>query len=207
MSKELGRVLTAAKAPLDEHLPCPQCGYDLHGLPEVRCPECGFRYDAEAIRTLASAEYWIRLNCSRTIMLYATCATALAIPHVCDHLGIQGWSQFGVNAVAFVVAFLTWVVVRDEYRGAVSIPNLMTLFAATALAFSLAIRHAPFITLIGSVVALGLAWRIRIYHWSAMSPPGNPELTEMHEEATRRSRTATAILTVASVVFMFAWRG
>ncbi len=185
MSKGVGRVVTPEKAPLDEHWRCPQCGYDLHGLPDVRCPECGFRYDAEAIRTLAAAEYWIRLNSSRMIILYALCAATLAIPHVCDHMGIQGWSRSGVNAVSFVVAFFTWVVCRDEYLGAVSIPNLMTLFAGAALAFGLAIRHAPFLVLIGSVVALGLAWITRIAHWPAMSPPGNPELTEIHEVATR----------------------
>ena len=204
MSKGVARVVTPAKAALDEHLRCPQCGYDLHGIPDVRCPECGFRYDAEAIRTLAAAEYWIRLNSSRMIMLHATCATALAIPHVCDHIGIPGWSRSGVSAAAFVVAFVTWIVVRDEYRGVVSIPNLMTLFAGTALAFALAVQHAPGLVLIGSIVALGFAWMTRIANWAAMSSPGNPELTEIHREATRRSRAATAILIAASAVCLFA---
>jgi len=31
-------------APLDEAVPCPLCHYDLRGLTEPRCPECGFRF-------------------------------------------------------------------------------------------------------------------------------------------------------------------
>jgi hypothetical protein len=34
----------AAIAPLDTPLPCPLCEYDLRGLTEPRCPECGYRY-------------------------------------------------------------------------------------------------------------------------------------------------------------------
>ena len=198
--------MTTPKAALDEHLRCPKCSYDLHGLPDVRCPECGFRYDAEAIRTLAASEYWVRLNSARLIILCATCAVTLAIPRVCDHVGLQGWAQFGVSAAAFVVAFVTWVVCRDEYRGAVSIPNLMTLFVGTALAFGMAAQHAPSLILIGAIIALGFAWTTRLANWPAMSPPGNPELTKEHELAARRSRAAMTILIVASVVCVFALR-
>lgn len=34
---------------------CWQCGYDLRGLGELRCPECGFRFDAEAVKDLNAA--------------------------------------------------------------------------------------------------------------------------------------------------------
>lgn len=30
---------------------CPKCGYDLRGLPEPRCPECGAAVDPSAIRS------------------------------------------------------------------------------------------------------------------------------------------------------------
>ncbi len=33
---------------------CPQCGYDLWGIPEQRCPECGFRYQWAAIRRMSA---------------------------------------------------------------------------------------------------------------------------------------------------------
>ena len=31
-------------------LRCPQCGYDLRGLPENRCPECGNFFDPNKLR-------------------------------------------------------------------------------------------------------------------------------------------------------------
>lgn len=30
-------------------VPCPQCGYDLRGLSEARCPECGTRFTLEQL--------------------------------------------------------------------------------------------------------------------------------------------------------------
>lgn len=33
-----------------EQLNCPLCGYDLRGLPENRCPECGHAFDPEELR-------------------------------------------------------------------------------------------------------------------------------------------------------------
>jgi hypothetical protein len=36
---------------------CPQCGYTLCGIPERRCPECGFGYDHAGIRNLVLSEY------------------------------------------------------------------------------------------------------------------------------------------------------
>src|SRR3954470_18282871 len=36
--------------PPEEQLHCPICDYDLRGLPEPRCPECGFRFTWEELR-------------------------------------------------------------------------------------------------------------------------------------------------------------
>jgi hypothetical protein len=33
---------------------CPQCGYNLRGLTESRCPECGLNYDRNALRQIAA---------------------------------------------------------------------------------------------------------------------------------------------------------
>ncbi len=41
---------------LAKHLACLECGYDLHGIPEVRCPECGFHYDAKALVWVATVQ-------------------------------------------------------------------------------------------------------------------------------------------------------
>lgn len=39
--------------PLNIELHCPQCAYDLRGIAEERCPECGFGFDVPALRDLA----------------------------------------------------------------------------------------------------------------------------------------------------------
>lgn len=47
---------------MHQHLHCPQCGYDLTGLPENRCPECGVPFDPAGLRRLrASAISWTEL--------------------------------------------------------------------------------------------------------------------------------------------------
>lgn len=40
---------------LTADLPCPQCGYNLRGLPASRCPECGTPFDPEQLRRLYQA--------------------------------------------------------------------------------------------------------------------------------------------------------
>lgn len=42
--------LNGSETPVDIY--CPDCGYDLRGIPEGACPECGFRYDRQAVRSL-----------------------------------------------------------------------------------------------------------------------------------------------------------
>jgi hypothetical protein len=34
-----------SELPVDQDIPCPLCGYNLRGLPEARCPECGGKFD------------------------------------------------------------------------------------------------------------------------------------------------------------------
>ena len=43
-------VETDPAAASNEDLNCPLCGYDVRGLPEPRCPECGHQFDPEALR-------------------------------------------------------------------------------------------------------------------------------------------------------------
>ena len=43
--------------PVEEDVPCPQCGYNPRGLAELRCPECGERFESqELLRQYARGE-------------------------------------------------------------------------------------------------------------------------------------------------------
>ncbi|MFQ5424986.1 MAG: hypothetical protein ACE5F9_13540 [Phycisphaerae bacterium] len=58
---------------------CWQCGYDLRGLAEPRCPECGFRFDLDAVRDLNQGWCLDRLHGLRnaTLLLAAACTGLL----------------------------------------------------------------------------------------------------------------------------------
>jgi ribosomal protein L37E len=193
---------------LEEHLACPRCGYDLHGIPEVRCPECGFRYDAAALRSMAASAEWTRLAAARDVIMRATIAGALAVPAACDALGLAAWAQFLVILVAYVAAFLTWVVFTDAYRGLVSIPNLLTLFLALAVAIWLAVRFVlpllGVITLAGSILLLGSAGLIRLRNWPTLSPPGNVRSRALRRSVIRHSVGGTLAVIAVSLLALFA---
>ena len=44
------------RAALDVAAPCPLCGYDLRGLAEGRCPECGHRFKLSRVRAVRLAQ-------------------------------------------------------------------------------------------------------------------------------------------------------
>jgi hypothetical protein len=68
---------------------CPQCGYNLFGLPEHdrnlldlpahRCPECGFHYDWPAIRALAKEYADASLALYRSALRSAIIATGVSL--------------------------------------------------------------------------------------------------------------------------------
>ncbi|UCE59785.1 MAG: hypothetical protein JSU63_20375 [Phycisphaerales bacterium] len=95
---------------LEEHLACPQCGYDLHGIPEIRCPECGFKYDAAALRSMAVSAEWTRLAAARELIVRAAMAAALTLPAACDRVGISSLGHLYVLALVYGAVFLVWMV-------------------------------------------------------------------------------------------------
>jgi len=46
------RIADDRRAPTDSGLRCPQCDYNLTGLTEKRCPECGSAFDPEELREI-----------------------------------------------------------------------------------------------------------------------------------------------------------
>ena len=189
---------------LEEHLTCPKCGYDLYGIPEVRCPECGFRYDAAALRTMAASAEWTRLATARELTVRATLAVVLALPAVCNAFGILGWAQFGVVAVAYVIAFWTWALLTGAYQGLASIPGLLTLFVAVAVGAGRAFQYVPGLALVAGVIALGLAWIVRLRDWPTLLPSANIRFAELRRLVLRYSLASTLLLIVASLLVLLA---
>lgn len=183
---------------LDEHLACPRCGYDLHGIPEIRCPECGFRYDAAAIRSMTASSDWARLAVARVVIVRSAIAAGLMLPAVCGRLGITGWTQFSVVSVGYVVTFSTWLVLTESYRGLISVPSLMTLFVALAVGFGIVLGSFPFLALVIGVAVLAIAWVDRLRSWPVLPLRVDGEADDLQRSVVRHSMVATLMLVVAS---------
>lgn len=190
---------------LDKHLACPQCGYDLHGIPEERCPECGFGYDAAALRSMAATLEWTRLAVARVVITRGAIAIGLMMPSVCDRVGVSGWTQFFVVAVTYVAAFSTWVIFSEAYQSLNDVPNLLTLFVAIAVAMEFFLLDYPGLALLGGIVTLALAWLVRLRDWPALPPLENTGDKEVRHSCVRYSLGGTSVLVVASLLVLIAW--
>ena len=141
----------------------------------------------------------------------ATIGGALALPAACDQFGVPAWTQLFVVVVAYVAAFLAWVVFTDAYRGLGSIPILFTLFVALALGIwlilSLMLPVFRFVALVGGIIMLTLAWFVRILNWTTLSPLGNVRSAGLHRSAVRHSVGGTVAVVVASILVLLAWPG
>lgn len=109
----------------DQHLHCPCCGYDLTGLTESRCPECGTGFDRDVLRrcrqtdvqSMSQRGFYLRLiyfpawyslliliGMSRDSLAFMMLALAVAIAVLI----------FGFGAQAIHLA--RWMEVRDSLQ-------------------------------------------------------------------------------------------
>ncbi len=169
----------------------------------MRCPECGFRYDWAALRSLGASTAWMRLAVARKVVIKATIAGALVLPVVCDRCNVHGWAQFGVLALAYMSAFLAWVFLSDAYRGLGSFPTLLVLFLAVAVAMRYLLVSTGLVLAAG-VAALAAAWINRLVDWPALSPAENVQSPGLPRAAVYYSVAATSVLIVASLLLIVA---
>lgn len=53
----------------DQTLHCPTCGYNLTGLPENRCPECGKRFSLERLKRFPNPSVFLELFLAGLLLL------------------------------------------------------------------------------------------------------------------------------------------
>jgi hypothetical protein len=105
MSDESTHVMTVANPLADAGLRCPRCDYNLTGLPEARCPECGEAFDWEAVRRAADNPpriYFERVRGWRKVPgFFVTWATVLFAPWIFARQAVARVSTF--HALLFVL--------------------------------------------------------------------------------------------------------
>ena len=187
---------------LDDHLACPRCGYDLYGIPPDRCPECGYRYDAAGLAATVTSAECERHRATQVILVRSGLASALAMPSMCEFLGITGLALLCVVALAYAAAFWMWVVYIDVYRGIGTLPGLLSLFVIIGLAVRWLMMAGPRLPLAAGCVVLLSAWLARIQDWPRLAGIGAEEEKECDRSVTRSSFLATVVLVGASVVLL-----
>jgi hypothetical protein len=97
---------------LDQRLHCPTCGYNLRGLPDGACPECGGRFERA---TLARME---RPTVSTAaIRLFVFVWPAIYVCLIAPFVGLLSHGVGLVAGLAFDWAMLGWVLGALVYAG------------------------------------------------------------------------------------------
>lgn len=185
---------------LREHIACPKCGYDQYGLPPVRCPECGFRYDAPALRQLAHGIDWLRLAIARSLAAEATIALMLATCFIVIHrLGVT-LSSLGLVLMLYAAGFVVWARLDGPFSGIAALPALVATAAGGAAILAIVACKVTILLLWGSGALLVHAWSLRLLDWPALTPVVDPDRAALRHLATRSSAIGTALLATATLV-------
>lgn len=183
---------------------CPECGYDLFGIPDVRCPECGFRYDATALRSIATTVERVRWVGARSVIVRSVMGGALALPAACNAVGIYGLWQGALALIACLAALAAWVLHTDNRRTVAAIPNLLIWYCPGAIIVGILLPAFPLLGLTAGVVLVVLAWVSRVCHWPALQPPSDFRAARLHRTIHRDGLRGTIYLVLATAVVVVA---
>lgn len=91
------------------HYFCPMCGYDLHGIPEHRCPECGYGYDRTAIVILSQQHATNAVRVLYRLLPTAVAGGACVLTAMLGHLPLSGTLRAALAVCLLVGAAWYWI--------------------------------------------------------------------------------------------------
>ena len=186
-----------------EHPACPHCGYDLHGIPEIRCPECGFGFDKAALRDLAEMAEYCRLAAARTVVVRTALALVLGMPFLCRVGGLHGSALLALLGITYLAAFVVWVWCQDV--GPHALPYLPVWLVGFAFVLTVLDMLLPRVAVAGKIIVLAWAWWARLRGWPALYDRRNSPSAAFRKTVQRHSLIASSVLVGATVVALIGW--
>jgi len=190
---------------LGEHIKCPKCDYDLYGLQESRCPECGFHFTIAALKVMMTVTEGQRLASALTVINLAAFATAIGVLVVAACLDVHPIARILLGIVGYTWAFVTWVEVTDRYYGPEAFPELARLYVYVGISGGLVFSFfAPFMLWVMTGLCIA-AWIVFIYSWPKLPKRDKPRDQTFNRHVRRHSRYAVGLITIATILTFFAW--
>lgn len=185
---------------------CPSCGYNLYGIPEVRCPECGFRYDLRAVRSLGYGAHHQLTDTACFVTAWSIFAVGVVSAPLSLALrggpGVALFTSLAVLLAGLVVRRVLYSSSRDEW---LDDPMAFTLGAmACFLAATVAVQLPMFARIVATGIGAAVWWvqtgADRRYEFADQSIPES-----RRRECIRLHRLSWAMLCVATLFILAAW--
>lgn len=182
------------------------CGYDLRGIPEAQCPECGFGYDHTAIRTTASTALLLRSEDLRIASRWAWGAIVLALAALALRITSNPFERLIVFEPLLLAGYAGW-----RTLGKLRWPSGWELFwfipgVLITHGCVLILVAAPHLSSWAALAACAFGWGSIIVRSEAASP-----IASLSADARemgifkRQERRAFALVIVASLLTTVDW--
>lgn len=179
---------------------CLQCGYNLRGIPQRRCPECGFGYDHAAVRYFSRQQNWNRDDAVRRVVSSFTLSLAILVSPMTWTFAQRPVGGVGAVYAAWLAALLLnrFVVYRNSRLPTLSLSHA-DLFVGVikwSPVPAVVLTMAPILALIAATVVCPRSWLIFI-----RTPECFPHAFRMQADRKQRQlRVLTAIAITGQVV-------
>ncbi len=182
---------------IKEDLYCTQCGYNLRGIPENRCPECGYGYNRGAVRSESVFEAFNRYAASRNAIGYAIFAVACAPAHLSSQSRliqtIAAALAFGILLCALSIPIIKTAGIRDWF------PD-MSFFFWLLIPLVLFMWGRSGVALVGAGVGVVLGWITFLGHLSSESHTAGNLSDDLQRHLKRYRIASIVILSGATVL-------